>query len=147
MRTPTRDDLPAIRRLLAASSLPTEDLAEQDLSLFLVQGEGDALAVVGGLERCGSAALLRSVATAPEQRGRGLARTVVAALEARARSLDLEALYLLTETAADYFEALGYAPQDRADVPGSIRESRQFTDLCPDSAIVMRKAMGAPDRG
>jgi amino-acid N-acetyltransferase len=147
MRTANREDLPAIRDLLAASGLPTDDLAEQDLSLFLVQGEGEPLAVVGGLERCGSAALLRSVATAPAHRGRGLARTVVAALEARARSLDLDALYLLTETAADYFQALGYAPLDRADVPGSIRESRQFADLCPDSATVMRKGMGAPDRG
>ena len=49
------------------------------------------------------------------------------------------AIYLLTTSQADYFSALGYAPCPRSRVPQGIRDSRQFSALCPASADVMVK--------
>ncbi len=143
MRTAESADLDAIARLLAASALPTDDLEHQDLSLFIVEDSGDGLGAVGGLERCGSNALLRSVATAEALRGQGRARAMVAELEALAATHAIDELYLLTETAADFFAGLGYAVRDRATVPDAVRASRQFSSICPDSATVMAKRVGA----
>lgn len=141
MRAPKREQLPAIVKLLGASGLPTDDLEQLDLSLFRMDGPGDTVEVVGGLEPCGNTALLRSVATAPAARGRGLAHTVVGALETLAAARGIEALYLLTETAEGFFATLGYTEQDRAQVPEAIRASRQFSSLCPASATLMCKRL------
>lgn len=126
-------------RLLAESGLPTDDLYEQDLALFLIEDTGDVVYAVGGLERCGDTALIRSIATSNKLRGRGIARALVSELEKLAVSHGLKELYLLTESAEGYFQALEYVSVDRSDVPQSIRDSRQFSSLCPDSAAVMYK--------
>jgi len=69
--TATADDEGDIRRLLEASELPTGDLAPALLRNFVVQRDGPNLVAVGGLELVGGDALLRSVAVAPAQQGRG----------------------------------------------------------------------------
>ncbi|MEO1082499.1 MAG: arsenic resistance N-acetyltransferase ArsN2 [Pseudomonadota bacterium] len=143
MRTAEIADLPKIVDLLAASALPTEDLEQQDLSLFVVEELGAGLGSVGGLERCGRDALLRSVATDEGLRGQGRARAMVAELEGRAARHGIGELYLLTETAADFFAGLGYAVRDRETVPDAVRASRQFSSICPDSAVVMAKRVAS----
>ena len=40
----------------------------------------------------------------------------------------------MTETAAAYFENIGFCKLPRAEVPAAIAATRQFADLCPDSA-------------
>ena len=142
MRTPTVDHLPAITELLADSGLPTDDLSDQDLSLFRVRDSGASLAAVGGLESCGDAALVRSVATTAAMRGRGIASEIVEELEALAVDTGFLSLYLLTESAERFFESRGYARVDRSEVPLSVQQSRQFSSLCPDTATVMCKRIG-----
>ncbi len=139
MQIPTLEQLPGIADLLTESGLRADDLAEQDLSLFRYQGSDTQIDAVGGLERCGEVALLRSVATSAALRGRGVARAVVEALEVLAAQERFEALYLLTESAEGYFESRGYHPVDRSSVPEAVQASRQFSSLCPDSAVVMCK--------
>ena len=142
MRIPRLEDVQAIEALLAESGLPTDDLSQQDLSLFRIEGTGNSLSAVGGLERFHNTALLRSVATAAAMQGQGIASRIVGELENIAVDEGIENLYLLTESAQRYFESKGYKVVERADVPGSIRESRQFSTLCPDSATVMYKRVG-----
>ena len=141
MRTPTLDQAPAIAALLSESGLPTDDLSEQDISLFRIEGTHDRLVAVGGLQPFDDVALMRSVATAASMRGRGLAGTIVDELESLAQERGFCSLYLLTESAARFFESRGYLPVDRSDVPSAIQKSRQFASLCPDSAIVMWKQL------
>ncbi len=137
----TPQHLPAIAELLKACALPTEDLAQQDLSLFLVSEEENHIKAVGGLESFGNIALLRSVATTAASRGQGLANRLVQQLEEMARSKGITTLYLLTETAAGYFESLGYASCSRDSAPPAIRASNQFSSLCPNSATLMVKQL------
>ena len=142
MRTPTLEHLPEITSLLLESGLPTDDLPEQDLSLFRIEVPIERLGAVGGLERCADFALMRSVATAPAMRGRGFAGKIVEELERLAAEKGFRNLYLLTETAERFFESKGYSAVDRSDVPAAIRESRQYSSLCPNSATVMCKKVG-----
>jgi amino-acid N-acetyltransferase len=46
---------------------------------------------------------------------------------------------LLTETAPGYFETKGYQQITRADVPEEVQQSSEFSHVCPQSAIVMKK--------
>ncbi|WP_412070138.1 arsenic resistance N-acetyltransferase ArsN2 [Rubrivirga sp. IMCC43871] len=152
MTVPTPAEWPAVLALLRASRLPTSDLSEGHRERFLVaRRDGDVVGCVA-VEPYGGAGLLRSLAVAPEARGTGLGRRLTAAAEAAARAAGLAQLILLTTTAAPFFESLGWAPVDRADVPEAIRASTEFAGLCPASAACLGKVLsptgiGAPGTG
>ena len=135
--TPT--DLDRVERLLAANDLPTADVRADAPRFYVARADGDPVGV-GGLELHGDAGLLRSVVVPDSNRGRGYGTAICAALEAVAGQADVETLYLLTTTAADFFREHGYAAVDRTAAPVRLRSSRQFADLCPDSATCMRKS-------
>ena len=128
--------LPLLESLLAGNALPTDDCAEQAENFYGIF-EQDRLIAAGGLEPAGEFFLLRSVVVDPAYRGRGLARAVTEYLLGRAGSANSPAVYLLTETAADYFARLGFETVARDNVPTAIARTRQFSSLCPDSAHCM----------
>jgi len=134
----TADDRQAIEALLEANHLP---LAGLDLGLEIAVVARDEGRVVGcaGVEPYGSAGLLRSVCVAPDRRGTGIGKHLVAAAESLAASGGISELFLLTETAADWFPRLGYDPATRADVPAAVTTSVEFTGACPVTAAVFRK--------
>lgn len=135
------DDRPQIERLLRDSDLPTDDLDSSPVRLFA--GYDDGLFVgVGGLERYGQDALLRSVAVPQEHRGGGYGTAIYREIEDRARGDGIERLYLLTETAEGFFAELGFEVVDRDDAPGAIRETTEFGELCSVTATCMRKIVG-----
>ena len=68
---------------------------------------------------------------------------VVATAEAMAAQFGLRELYLLTNTAAPFFERRGYARIAREAAPAAIRASSESAAICPASAIVMRKDLKA----
>jgi len=135
------EDLGAITTLLTRAELPTEDLPARRAADFLVVRRDRQLGGVIGLEAYGASGLLRSLAVAPEDRGSGLGKELVAALETRARVLGIKELWLLTTTAAAFFAKLGYRVTDRAGAPEAVRRSAEFTSLCPSSAVCMVKAL------
>ena len=125
------------RRLLGASRLPTDDLHDPAIELL---GAWDGATLIGaiGLQRCGDAGLLRSLAVAPAWQGRGLGHELCARIVALARQRRLVALYLLTTTAADFFRRVGFRQVQRDDVPDEIRTTAEFSSLCPSTAAVLR---------
>ena len=126
-------DLAQLEALLADNHLPVDDCREQ-YSIFHAIYLDDELIAAGGVEPAGNFGLLRSIVVKPEHRGGGLARRLTDHLLERAQEEGREAIYLLTESAADYFAGLGFRPVERADVPVAITRTRQFSSLCPDSA-------------
>ena len=129
----SRDDLPNLRDLLRANQLPDDDCDEQ-AEHFCALYRGGELVAAGGLEPAGRYALLRSVVVQPRQRGQGLARRITEHLLQHAQREGFDAVYLLTESAEDYFVRLGFHSIDRGEVPPDIMATRQFSSLCPDSA-------------
>jgi len=127
-----------VRKLLLEADLTTEDLPES-LDHFFGCGERSAPGGVVGLELYGPYALLRSLAVAAASRHRGCGKALVAAAEEHARGKAVESIFLLTETAETFFRRLGYQVADRGAAPGPIRQTREFSELCPDSATFMMK--------
>lgn len=133
--------LPAVAHLLADAGLPSSDLTTAHLQHFLAYGASDAPVGIVGVELYGSVALLRSLAVSAECRGRGYGRALVAQAERYARSQGATEIYLLTTTAQQFFDRLGYARAKREAVPSVIRHTREFAALCPSSSTVMTKKL------
>lgn len=146
IRSARPSDLDPIQSLLDACELPHGDLTSAHLEHFLVARDGGTLHGVVGLESRGDAALLRSLAVAPDARHEGLGTRLVDAIEQRAREDGLRALYLLTTTAADYFRARGYERIERDALPESIQQTEEAARLCPSSATCMRKKLRTGSR-
>jgi len=130
----------ALRRLLAEAGLTLEGFDAIDGPLLVVVLGGE---VVGGaaVERWGAAGLLRSVVVAEPLRGRGVGSLLVGAAIEAARAAGLDELYLLTETADDWFPRFGFAPVAREDLPAALGGSAELRGACPESAMAMRLAL------
>jgi len=128
--------LPRLKALLKANRLPDDDCAEQAENFYGIV-EHDRLIAAGGLQPAGEYFLLRSVVVDEACRGQGLARALTEFLLAKAEDAGSPAVYLLTETAADYFARLGFETVARERVPAAIRQTRQFASLCPAGARCM----------
>lgn len=129
----------AVRSLLHANELPVDDI-DTSAGFVLARSDGDVVGC-GGLEVYDTVGLLRSVAVAGDHRGQGYGRTITHHLEQTARQRGVSTLYLLTTTAAPFFASLGYASIDRSAVPDAIRATREFAELCPDTATCMTKEL------
>jgi amino-acid N-acetyltransferase len=93
------------------------------------------------LERHGNAAMLRSLVVRPDHRGTGLGRALVRHAERCALDEGIEALCLLTTTAAELFTRHGYERIQRAEAPTAVRQSEEFRSLCPGSAVCLLKRL------
>ena len=134
------EDLQPIKSLLEASGLPTAGV-DDHWKTFIVARDGGTLVACGGAEAYQFAALIRSVAVAPEYRSHGLGRRIVRQLLDRLASRGLREFYLLTTTAEEYFRKRGFKPIDRDEVHPQLLSSRELQDACPDSATCMRLVM------
>ena len=134
------DDVAYVESLLSRAGLPTADLCEPSVRLRVAVADGDRVGA-GGVEVCGESALLRSLVVDPAARGEGVGSAVCAALEAEARDAGARAAYLLTTTAAEFFEARGYDRVARDDVPPAVAETSEFETLCPAAAVAMRRSL------
>lgn len=139
VRPATQADWPAIEALLRGHGLPLQG-AREHLEGFLVAVDGQRLLGCAGVEAHGDVGLLRSVAVAPEHRGRGLGAALVGAALAEAARRGLAGPYLLTTTAEAWFPRWGFERIDTADAPAALRASAEFRGACPASAVCMRRA-------
>ncbi|NBC25547.1 MAG: GNAT family N-acetyltransferase [Bacteroidetes bacterium] len=128
-----------IGSLLKYCKLPVEDLTGDASVLFLEEWAQGELAGVVGIEVFDDAGLLRSLAVRPSYRGYGLGTRLVHRAEAQAAEIGIRTLWLLTDSAAEFFELLDYERAERSSAPEEIKQSAQFRDLCPESAVLMRK--------
>lgn len=134
----TPGDTAAVEALLTDAGLPLDGAAEA-LSLGVVGRDGDRVVAASAIERYGPSGLLRSVVVAEAARGMGLGRQIVAAAELLARDEGIADLYLLTETAPDWFPRFGYELVERPEAIAAVGESVEFTTVCRDTGVPMRK--------
>ena len=129
-------DLASVFALLATVGLPHEGLAAILPTTVVVR---DAGRVVGcaALEVHEGVALLRSVAIDPVYRSRSLGQQLVEAQLNKVRKLGFQEVYLLTETAQNYFTRFGFHLVERAAVAPAIHSSIEWISACPESAQAM----------
>lgn len=133
-----QDEKELMVSLLKEADLLTEDLPE-GLPNFLLAKEDQNLIGVAGLQQLGQVGLLRSVAVSPAYQGKGIASRMVEQLLTGADNQGLQAVYLITTTADHYFDRYGFVVVNREQVPEAIQQTRQFSGLCPSSAVVMKR--------
>jgi amino-acid N-acetyltransferase len=133
-------DLSAIFALLAEFELPTRGVVDFLDGFVLAELNGSPIGV-GGIETHGHDALLRSLAVSSEHQRCGIASAICDHLEAQAAERRIESIYILTETAEQFFAGRGYAVVARSEAPEGIADSEEFSNLCPQSATFMRKSV------
>ncbi|GAB4000883.1 hypothetical protein GCM10028807_55260 [Spirosoma daeguense] len=132
------DEKETVVALLEQGDLLTEDLPE-GLPHFVIAKYEQTPVGVAGLESFGTVGLLRSVAVDPAYQGKGIASQMIDRLLAIANNRHLHEPYLITTSAEGYFDRYGFATVSRDTVPEAIQQTRQFSSLCPSSAIVMKR--------
>src|SRR5262249_11380467 len=126
VRAATADDLASVRALLVEAALPPEGLEEHFPAGYAVAVSAGRVVGVCGVEIRGVAGLLRSVAVATHLRNGGVGEALVRDRIAWAQGRSLSALWLLTISAARWFERFGFRTASRTEAPREIRESTQF---------------------
>ena len=121
------------------AALRTEGLPDPGAGRYFRADDDSALAGYVGLEGQGRDLLLRSLVVLADQKARGLGSRVLAAAEAAAGDLGAARLHLLTTTAERFFTGRGFVAADRESAPPAIRQTREFADLCPASAVYLTK--------
>jgi amino-acid N-acetyltransferase len=133
--------LEKLQKFLQTNRLPHEDIAKAVTTkgrVFLgYYDDTGELVGSGGLELYGDSALLRSVAVKENARGQELGKKIVDDLVIQARSSKINNIFLLTETAKDFFTKKGFTIVSRDEVPSPVRASSEFTHVCPSSATCM----------
>jgi N-acetylglutamate synthase-like GNAT family acetyltransferase len=126
---------------LAAAGLPTDDLGQACRSFFRFREHGHLIGFIGWETTDEATALLRSLVVVPPLRGKGLGTAMTNWALMRLAELGIGDAYLLTTTAEAFAVRLGFARVDRASVPPSIGQSRQFARLCPNSAVLLHREL------
>lgn len=140
-RLGTEQDAAAITALLSQATLVTADLTPRSFLTFTLALSAGRLVACAGIEVHEDLGLLRSVAVSPELRNSGLGTGMLQRAEHLATQLHLSKLFLLTTTAPAFFARNGYIRINRDEAPAALRASREFSSLCPASAVVMHKSL------
>jgi len=112
----------------------------ESLSRFLVIREKGRLLGCVGNEIRGTGCVVRSLAVAPEARGRHLGRQLIAAAIDGAREAGCTDLYGLTNTAGRMLGHLGFSVISRDQVPEAVRASSEFgISACSAAAVLHRR--------
>jgi amino-acid N-acetyltransferase len=117
--------------------LPRAGVADH-IGSVIVAREGIRIIGCVGVEVYGTAGLLRSVAVDIAHRGLGLGIQLTETAIDLAKKRGVKTLYLLSETASDFFLRFGFQKVTRADVEPAVRGSAEFTGACSDAAVVLR---------
>lgn len=121
---------------LQEADLPPEDLNEGGRRFYRFD-MGRQPVGYGGFERHGADALVRSIVL-PDDRGRRLGRAISGIAFSKVVAAACSEAYLLTTSAAEFCEHLGFTPIQRRMAPGAILETRQAATICSTAAMLTR---------
>ena len=138
IRQAKKSDLNGIKSLLESVSLPSADIDNHISNFLLLECDGNIAGTVG-MEMYGETALLRSLAIQKEFQKKGYGRKLCNKLLSDAGIFNVKNVYLLTETAKDFFSREGFQIISREAVPEEIKRTYEYTTLCPSDSTCMVK--------
>ena len=141
IRPAQASDLTVAMAWLSGEGLPTDDLTADHMDAFIVATQAGEPVGMIGYEKFGNVGLLRSLVVDEAGRGAGLGARLVAALESTARIEHIDELWLLTIDADPFFAQHGYVVAERDHAPDAIRNTAEFSTLCPGDAVLMCKRL------
>lgn len=128
--------LEAFTGQLKTAGLPYEDLSSEEHVLIGYYEDGKLIGT-GGIEIYENYGLIRSVSITAAHRGKKLGSKIAYHLIDKANEKNLTGLYLLTETAKDFFLKIGFEVIDRNKVVKPVHASSEFSHVCPVTATCM----------
>jgi UDP-N-acetylmuramate: L-alanyl-gamma-D-glutamyl-meso-diaminopimelate ligase len=134
-----RADMPGVRALLTRVHLSDTHAGDEAANrYFYLRNELGVVGVVA-LEVTGDDAILHSLAVAPEARGTGFGWLLADVALQVARHRGCRRVYLLTETASDFFGAkLGFRVVDRSTVSPAVANTASFRSSTDSKFVAMR---------
>lgn len=140
------EDLGAIKVLLAVCLLPSHDESDGRSTFFVAESERGIIGVCG-IEQCeGSVALLRSLGVMPGYRKQRIGRRLIHRAISHVQDRGIERLFVLTESATDYFQNSGFIAQERKSAPNELKGSLSLGGHTPSSALLLVRVL-RPDLG
>ncbi|MCU0391257.1 MAG: GNAT family N-acetyltransferase [Thermoflexibacter sp.] len=122
---------------LVLAHLPYADLRE-DTDKYLAYCQNDLVGTIG-LEWYGRYVLLRSLSVHESYRSAGIGRQIIAEIEKIVQSKNGIGIFLLTESAKDFFVKNAYTVINRQSIPQEVLSAPQFVATCPSTATAMVK--------
>jgi amino-acid N-acetyltransferase len=129
--------LQELKSFLELNKLPFTDLTLKGNVFWIYRDPQGNMVGSGGLEMYGDVALLRSVAVGQAERSKNLGSQIVHDLLRHAKESGIKSVFLLTETAHHFFLKKGFTDLSRDEVPSALKESSEFSFVCPASAKCM----------
>jgi amino-acid N-acetyltransferase len=133
----TKMDISLVEDVLRRNHLPYKDIASKIGALFIWRTNQDIIGI-GGLELYDRVGLLRSLVIEERFRGKGSGKKLCSELVGLAKLKGVLEIYLLTTTAEGFFRRNGFERIERNIVPEVIKQTTEFTSLCPSSAVCMK---------
>lgn len=128
--------IPTIEKILQKEKLPYQDVNAENIEFYMAFSDADFVGIVG-LEKFSDVALLRSMVVFDKFRNKGYGSKIVNQILEEATAKGIRETFILTTTAKDFFQHLGFEIIEREDVPNDIKSTTEFTSLCPASATCM----------
>ena len=134
-------DLPSIAALLQCSFLPTVGIALESAKFLVAETQSNDIIGVLGAQQEGTSTLLRSFAVAESWRSQGVGTALVNTMLTLLLEQNNKQLYLLTETAATYFERLDFQAISREEIPQTLLVQSGLYQACPCSSQCLKKEL------
>jgi UDP-N-acetylmuramate: L-alanyl-gamma-D-glutamyl-meso-diaminopimelate ligase len=132
-------EVPEIAELLARGELVHEDISDDNFASFFTLRNEKGLAGCVALEVLGDDGILRALAVDPESRGVGYGWMLADMAVSHARYRGVRRIYLLTETASDFFAVkLGFRIIDPSTVSARVSASASFDPAGNTKLVSMR---------
>ena len=139
LRPAKRSDMAEIRALLEQTKLPLEPARDDQFGNFYVLRNERGVVGCVALQVLGDDAILRALSVDMEWRGAGYGWMLADMAVGQARWRGVRRIYLLTETASDFFAAkFGFRVVDRTTVGRGIAASETFSQPTAAGLVAMR---------
>lgn len=138
IRKAKKSDLADIIKLLKNNNLPTVDIPDSSIQLYIGSYNDETIGIIG-IEIYEKIGLLRSLAVQDSFKKLNVGTKLINKLFDQKKQNNIKDVYLLTETAEDYFTKFNFDKVDRSNIPDIIMETSEYKDICPNSAVVMHK--------
>jgi len=129
-------DFELIQHLLSECNLPFSDINPTKQYFVVAENNGKMIGCCG-VEVYGENGLFRSLAVSADYRSLGIGRMLTDKIINTAPEKGIRKLYLLTTTARAFFTKLGWVETERMNVTIEIRNTKEFINICPSTAICM----------
>jgi len=139
MRPAQRADMGPVRNVLATVGLVDEPARDDQFGSFYVLSNERGIVGTVSLEVLGDDAVLRALAVDPQHRGAGYGWMLADMAVSQARWRGVRRIYLVTETASDFFAAkFGFRVVDRSTLSKQVSTHVTFTRPAGAQLVAMR---------